>query len=592
MRSKFKNLSLKKKMLLIYFFAFIFPLIVLSIVIYTEISKSMIENVRYSATRSYAQANDYLEYRIQQIIRMSDVVVMDQEITTYLSSTKRDIYSQMELREELGRAIREIEGSSQDLGIRVYVSDRLSQTVDGDHIWLLSEADESDWYQHKERAKVYFAPDTYLEEEFHGKETALVRDIVSDRNYNERIGVLRINIDMKEIKATLHNAAITPNAVTYLINSENIVVASSDHGQMEKLGLSDRIDSRFAYDKYWNSSELYHTMLGNQKVYYMRDKIRNTDWEMITIIPEWDMLEDVFRVQGIVILVMLAFFILTFAGGSLIISWVVRRIAYLVDSMKAVQAGNLQIQLENDCEDEIGILYDNYNRMIRRTAELMDEQYQMGQRLKSAELKALQSQINPHFLYNTLDMINWLAHAGRTNEICSTVVALSKYYRLTLNRGEDMLPLGKELSHVEYYIRIQNIRYPGRLVFCQEVSPDILDSMVPKILLQPLVENAIIHGILEKKEKQGTIRISGVMEEDQTVCLIVEDDGVGIDEETLRHILDGSIRSQGSSYGIKNVNARIQMIFGEEYGLFYESEVGKGTRIMIRFPVRKEIKES
>ena len=205
-------------MLLIYFFAFIFPLIVLSIVIYTEISKSMIENVRYSATRSYAQANDYLEYRIQQIIRMSDVVVMDQEITTYLSSTKRDIYSQMELREELGRAIREIEGSSQDLGIRVYVSDRLSQTVDGDHIWLLSEADESDWYQHKERAKVYFAPDTYLEEEFLGKETALVRDIVSDRNYNERIGVLRINIDMKEIKATLHNAAITPNAVTYLIN--------------------------------------------------------------------------------------------------------------------------------------------------------------------------------------------------------------------------------------------------------------------------------------------------------------------------------------------------------------------------------------
>lgn len=575
-------------MLFIYIFSFVFPLIVLSIVIYAEISKSMIENVRYSSTRSYEQANDYLEYRIQQIIRMSDVVVMNKEIKTHLSSSERDVYSQMELREELGRAIREIEGSSQDLEIRVYVSDLLSWTVDGDHIWFLSEADESDWYQHKAGTRVYFAPDLYLEDELVGKKTALIRDISSDENYNERIGVLRINIDMKDIKTTLHNAAITPNAVTYLINSENIIVAASDYGQMEKLGFSEQIDSRFAYDKYWNSSELYHTMLGDQKVYYMRDKIRNTDWEMITIIPEWDMLKDVFRVQGIVILVMILFFILTLIGGSVIISWVVRRIAYLVESMKTVQSGNLRIHLENDCEDEIGILYDNYNRMIERTAELMEEQYQMGQRLKSAELKALQSQINPHFLYNTLEMINWLAHAGRTSEICSAVIALSKYYRLTLNRGEDILSLDKELSHVEYYIRIQNIRYPGKLVYCQEVSRDILDGIVPKITLQPLVENAIIHGIFEKKDKQGTIKIRGCMEEDRTVCLTVEDDGVGIDDETLRHILDGSIRSQGSGYGIRNVNARIQMMFGEEYGLFYESEVGKGTRITIRFPLREE----
>lgn len=588
MKSKFKNLSLKKKMLFIYIFSFVFPLIFLSIVIFTEISRSMIENVRYSSTRSYEQANDYLEYRIQQIIHMSDVVVMNKEIKTHLSSGGRDVYSQMELREELGRAIREIEGSSQDLEIQVYVSDLLPWVVDGDHIWLLSEADESDWYRHKEETRVYFAPGIYLEDELAGKKTALVRDISSDENYNERIGVLRINIDMKNIKATLHNAAITPNAVTYLINSENIVVAASDYEQMGKMGLLDQMDSRFTYDKYWNSSELYHTMLSNQKVYYMRDKIRNTDWEMITIIPEWDMLKDVFRVQGIVIIVMIIFFVLTLIGGSIIISWVVRRIAYLVDSMKTVQSGNLQIHLENDCEDEIGILYDNYNRMIERTSELMTEQYQMGQRLKNAELKALQSQINPHFLYNTLEMINWLAHAGRTDEICSAVIALSKYYRLTLNRGEDILPLSKELSHVEYYIRIQNIRYPGKLVYCQEVSQDVLNSIVPKIILQPLVENAIIHGIFEKKEKQGTIKISGCLDEDRTVRLRVEDDGAGIDEETLRHILDGSIRSRGSGYGIRNVNARIQMMFGEEYGLFYESEPGKGTRITIRFPMRED----
>lgn len=587
-KAKFKNLSLKKKMLCIYLLSFVFPLLVLCVVIYVEISRSMLKNVRYSSMRSYEQANDYLEYRVQQIIRLSDVVVMNQEIKNYLNSLGKDIYSQIELREEIGRAIREIEGNVQDLAIRIYISDRLPWAVDGDNIWLLAEADEAEWYRHKREDKVYFSPDLYLEEVSAGKKIALVRDIVSDDNYRKRIGVVRIDIELKEIRTTLQNAAITPHAVTYLVNSENRIVASSDLEQMEKLGLSGQLDDEFAYDKYWNSSKLYKDRLGNQTVYYMRDKIRNTDWEMITVIPELDMLGDVFRVQGIVILVMLVFFLLTLVGGTFIISWVVRRIAYLVDSMKLVQSGNLQIHLENDCEDEIGILYDNYNRMIERTSDLMEEQYQMGQRLKSAELKALQSQINPHFLYNTLDTINWLAHAGRTDEISSAVVAISKYYRLILNRGEDMLSLRKELSHVGYYIRIQNMRYPGKFDYRQEVSEEVLDSIVPKIILQPLVENAILHGILEKKNEKGTIRIGGILEEGQTVCLTVEDDGIGIDTETMRHILDGSIRSKGSSYGVRNVNARIRMMFGEEYGLFFESEPGKGTRITIRFPMREE----
>ena len=252
--------------------------------------------------------------------------------------------------------------------------------------------------------------------------------------------------------------------------------------------------------------------------------------------------------------------------------------------MKTVQEGNLNIHLKNDCSDEIGVLYDNFNTMIERTSDLMDAQYKMGQKLKSAELKALQSQINPHFLYNTLDMINWLAHAGRTGEICSAVIALSKYYRLILNKGEDMLTLEKELNHVSYYMKIQDIRYPGKITFIQDIDSDILDGMVPKIILQPLVENAIVHGIFEKKGKQGMIKITGWLESENIICLTVEDDGIGMDEETLRHIMDGTIRSSGSSYGVRNVNARIGLVFGEGFGLTYESRLNKGTRVILRFP--------
>lgn len=587
-KTKFSNLSIKKKMLFFYILSFIFPLVILSTVIYKEVSKSMIDNVRYSSKQSYEQVNNYLEYRMEQILHTSDVVVMNQEIKTLLDSKGEDVYRQMELREQLRQSIQEIEGSNQDLNIRVYVSEELSWTTDGDYIWPIAQVDTSEWYQHKGEEKVYFSPGIYLESKQSENTIALVRDIVSSENYNRRIGVLRIDIDVKAIKTTLKNAAITPNAVTYLVNTNDVVVVASDLEQMEALGFVGALEKPFTYDKYWDNNELNEGMLENQKVYYMRDKIRNTDWEMITVIPERDMLDDVLRVQGTIILVMISFGGLTIVGIVFVNSSIIKRISRLVSSMKLVQAGNLDIHLENDSEDEIGILYDNYNRMIKRVSGLMDQQYQMGQKLKSAELKALQSQINPHFLYNTLDTINWLAHAGRTNEICSTVIALSKYYRLILNKGEDVLSLGKELSHVGYYIRIQDVRYPGKIIFYQEVSLELQNFLVPKIILQPLVENAIIHGILEKKEKQGIIRITGFLDKGNVVCITVEDNGVGMDEEMLRHILDGSIRSRGSSYGIKNVNARIRIMFGEEYGLFYESKKGEGTKITLRFPARED----
>lgn len=583
LKIKFKNLSLKKKMLLFYVFSIILPLIIVSIVIYTEVSKSMSEKVRYSATRSYEQAKDYLEYRMLQAIYLSDMVVTNSTIKNYLGKNSQDVHEQLAMREVLQRILQSMEGSKQYLDIKIYIPNHLSDTRDGERIFAMKEAWAQSWYTHKRNSKVYFAPDLYLEKEFSGKKIALVRDIAREDNYQNRIGILRIDIDEDDIATTLENAAVTPGAVTYLVNEENIVVATSNDAQMTALGLWEERKASFLHKRQWDN-ELIKCYFGGQNVYYMAASIQNTDWNMVTVIPESDLMNDVLRVQVMVFAVMGIFIVLTSIVGTMIISRIVRRIEYLVGSMKTVQEGNLNIHLKNDCSDEIGVLYDNFNTMIERTSDLMDAQYKMGQKLKSAELKALQSQINPHFLYNTLDMINWLAHAGRTGEICSAVIALSKYYRLILNKGEDMLTLEKELNHVSYYMKIQDIRYPGKITFIQDIDSDILDGMVPKIILQPLVENAIVHGIFEKKGKQGMIKITGWLESENIICLTVEDDGIGMDEETLRHIMDGTIRSSGSSYGVRNVNARIGLVFGEGFGLTYESRLNKGTRVILRFP--------
>lgn len=585
-KQKFKDLSLKRKLLIFYSVLFILPLFMISMIIYVEVSQSMMEKIQYSAKQGYEQAKSYLEYKILQLIQRTDVVVTNSDLKEMVKPGKAkqtSLHEQLGQKEVIRSYLQSVESSTQSLRLQIYISDDFKLLADGDYILSLSTADNSLWYQKKGERKIYFAPGIYLEEGRKDKYVALVRDIPEENNYRVRNCVLRMDIGIDELEEILRNATPTENAVTYLINRENIVVSVSDTNMLEALGLSEEMPDTFLYSKYVSDSGLLEENLNQSTVYCLRNKIRNTDWEMITVIPSGDMTSGIARLQSIVAGLMILFGLLTIFGGAAIISWIVRRISNLNESFNQVKAGDMEVHLDDGTRDEIGVLYDNYNEMIEHTRDLMDEKYRMGVHLKSAELKALQSQINPHFLYNTLDMVNWLAFAGRTQDIHEAVISLSKYYRLILNKGQDTLTLAEELQHVSYYIKIQDIRFPGRLQYQEEVDIGVKGSIVPKIILQPLVENAIQHGIWEKKDKKGTIRIEGT-EAGGIVSLKVMDDGVGMDSETLAHVMDGSLASSGSSYGVKNVHARIRLMFGEEYGLSYMSTPGQGTCVTVRFP--------
>lgn len=584
-KQHFKNLSLKKKLLLFYTVLFLLPLLLISVIIYVEVSQSMMEKIQFSATQGYEQAKSYLEYKILEMIQRTDVVATG-SLRGEISEDKEfaaDLHQQQIQRESIRGYLQSVESSTQSIRIKIYIPDEFERLSDGDYILSLSEADEALWYQNKGDQKVYFAPGVYLEEGKKEKYIALVRDIPRENNYRQRSFVLRMDIGIEELGDILRNATPTEHAVTYLVNRENIVVAVSDRQKLNDLCLADDLPEGFRYYKYASQSNLTEMKLNQETVYCMRNKIRNTDWEMITVIPQLDMTSGIVRLQTMVACLMILFWLLTIVGGTMIISWIVRRISLLNESFNQVKSGDTHVCLSNDTKDEIGVLYDNYNEMMAHTDRLMDEKYRMGIHLKSAELKALQSQINPHFLYNTLEMVNWLAYSGRTEDIHTVVISLSKYYRLILNKGRDTLTLSEELQHVGYYVKIQDIRFPGKITYMEEVDKGILDSIVPKIILQPLVENAIQHGIWEKKDKKGTIRILGY-EENGVVCVKVMDDGIGMDTATLAHVMDGTIAGSGSGYGVKNVHARLQLMFGEAYGLFFESKEEEGTCVTVCFP--------
>lgn len=252
--------------------------------------------------------------------------------------------------------------------------------------------------------------------------------------------------------------------------------------------------------------------------------------------------------------------------------------------MHSVQSGNLDHYIENTSNDELGELIDSYNYMIGKMSILIEDQYKLGKSVKNAELKALQSQINPHFLYNTLDMINWMSYKKMNKEISVAVNTLAKFYKLSLNKGNDLVSIKNELQHATLYVKIQNMRYNDRISLKINVDDEINDYLIPKITLQPILENAINHGILGKGQGNGIISILGYSI-DSHIVLIVADDGIGMKEESINLLLTNKLSSsKGSGYGLKNINKRIKLLYGESYGLSFKSSYGHGTSVTIKIP--------
>ena len=230
---------------------------------------------------------------------------------------------------------------------------------------------------------------------------------------------------------------------------------------------------------------------------------------------------------------------------------------------------------------EISALSDSFEHMAVRIQKLMEKVRQEEITLRKTELKALQAQINPHFLYNTLDAIAWMCEAGRNEDAVEMVNALARLFRISISRGHELIPIEKELQHAQSYLHIQNFRYKNQFQYTFDVDETCLQYYCNKITLQPIIENAIYHG-MDRMVDEGMIRI-GIHQMDDKIIFTVEDNGVGMTEEQCMEVLQKEPGDR-AGIGIKNVNDRIKIYFGEEYGLAIESELDEGTRVTITMP--------
>lgn len=274
-----------------------------------------------------------------------------------------------------------------------------------------------------------------------------------------------------------------------------------------------------------------------------------------------------------------------FTFGIFFLKEMVERLEQLTENMNQINLGLRKVTVVSQSKDEIGVLVRTFTRMMDEINKLISQVYEAKIKLQKTEMKALQAQINPHFLYNSLSIINWKALEADNEEISRITLALSTYYRTSLNKGETMTIAANEIRNIDAYLQIQLIMHDNSFQVIKEIQEDALSYSVPKLILQPLVENAIEHGLDVSEKEEKWLKIS-VCKEKDALIMAVEDNGMGMSEEQAKSII--TYRSKG--YGVRNVNDRITLLYGEEYHLRVKSRQGEGCRIEIVIPVNKEEK--
>jgi two-component system sensor histidine kinase YesM len=256
--------------------------------------------------------------------------------------------------------------------------------------------------------------------------------------------------------------------------------------------------------------------------------------------------------------------------------------------MARVQEGDFDAaDLEIPSENEIGSLTISFNVMTHKIQELMEQNIHEQEEKRKSEMKALQSQINPHFLYNTLDSIIWMAEGRKNEEVVLMTASLARLLRQSISNEDEVVSVGQEVEYARSYLTIQKMRYKDKLEFIIDVDPCISEVPIVKLVLQPIIENAIYHG-LKYKESKGMLILRGYQKEKDVVLEII-DDGVGMDEETLTHIFEKhKVNYHSNGVGVYNVQQRLRLYYGSQYGLTYRSEKGKGTTATILIPGAEE----
>lgn len=592
LRGGLRNLTIRKKLLASYFILIFIPLSLLTVVSYINVSKVSKNQILYSAGQSFDQAYAFLDYKVSSLIKSSDVIYFNTDVQTILMKNRDQYEGDMVDQNidllKLDKFLNSLKNTKDVYRASLYVPGWFSYANQDINFSNIDVFARTDAYQNllMSKEKVVWLPPHLIQNNTPSLESmsvvSLLRKIRNSDQISEIIGVIQVSIQENSIKDIITKANITQEGVVYIQNAEGELISCSNLDHYERLALDEYIDLSARQDEV-----NWHTItVGGKNFAVTARSFKDTDWIIVTAIPFSEILAQSTSIKNYMLILMLIVGVIAYGVAYFISASTVRRITLLMRKMKNVQAGILDVEIESFSKDEVGQLTDNFNYMVKQISLLMEKQYETGKEIKNLELKALQAQINPHFLYNTLEMINWKAIDHGIPEIAVIAQSLAKFYKLSLNAGRDIVSLSDEINHIKTYVQIQNLRFDNRIILEIHLDENLYQYQILKLILQPIVENSIIHGTLEnRKKRKGKIVIEGRLEKED-LLLTVQDDGKGMTIEKAESILLDSGTQESHGYGIRNINHRIRLCYGSQYGLAYESSPGQGTRVEIKIPAQ------
>lgn len=562
--------TLKVQIALYFLITSIILIALIGMISYYSTSSIILDNQLTHTRASVEQSGQYIEVYLQKLKAQADVIVKDKTTIQFL--TTEDQSSKEQVKQLISNTL-----STDPALVSIVIVGKNGSVLsneEGLDMSLSSDMMKEEWYVNAINSEMPVLTSARQQTFTMDKESWVISISQEIRNEEkENIGVLLIDIRYQVIEDYLVNMNLGSKGYAFIVNDEMNVVYHPDTSYFQDPAKRDMLE------------EIYGKMPGYDKEMGMlthQYPIKQSNWTLIGL-SSLDELSIVRR-QLIEILVLAGILIglIVTGAGWIMAERISKPIKTLEEAMRNFEEAMNPIVIDSKACNEVVGLSEQYNKMVETIKELMGSIKENEEYLRNYEINALHSQINPHFLYNTLDTIVWMAEFNDSEKVIAVTKSLAQFFRVSLSKGQEMIPLSDELEHVRQYLFIQKQRYDDQLNYEIDEVPEIGHMDVPKIILQPIVENALYHGIREK-DGPGHIKIGVNIDRDNSMLeLIVEDDGVGFDQQMPR-----KEKMKLGGVGIGNVDQRIKLYYGDSYGLKISSTVNVGTTVILQLPLKE-----
>jgi len=594
------NIRLKNKLNTTYIVLIIVPIVIMSIFYYKISSDIVIENAEESSLKVVKNNNNLINLKFNKILESSDAITLDTDLYEIVNNQKKSNYSSFEL-VSLDKKINNIlykyfnysdvysdhiitsyyNFGSSKIPIPnnyFYISElyKIARVSDGTLTWVPT-------YKFTDIYKQNELDDTSLEYRYLFSAVKIINNLNRDSirfdqlNKDDKKPLLIINFKPNLFSEVFESSNQYNGAKNYVLSKQGNVVYSTDMSDLATVENPEWLQE-IVKDK---SGKMIKDVDGKKAIVCF-DTMESTGWISVSIIPIKSILEGLNNIRYFIILFGCILVILSSICANFISESITRPIDKLLVAIKKMGQGNFHTQVEVKRNDEIGNLINKFNEMDNKILNLIEENYIRRIREKEATIMSLNIQLNPHFLYNTLNIINWIAIEKDEKEISKMIVNLSSMLQYTAHNNEEISDFKTDLEWLKKYIFIMQNRFEDKFKVYYDIDEEMDLYKVPKLFLQPFVENSIIHGF-EAMDNGGVLKIRGRVKK-LNACFIIEDNGKGMSKEKIQEIMAKSTKK----IGISNVNSRLQLMYGTEYGVHIKSEVDRGTKIIIKLPLKEK----